>query len=360
MNYKLISSYHANAVFIFSFSFLIILGGVFGSPAFALPQKPLFEIEFGNNSPEKLGKKPKEDEIKEYDKYYCPAAFCVFENMDLILVLDSINNRVCRYNVKGEFLGEFKLSSSGHPIDFAWVPSTGTAFFIFQDTSEMNVLNVDFKTGKNSGALKTFNILEAAGKKDCKDFDVRKIWPANVSDTAENCFVLNINSDFGANLAFSYKNGALFKMKDIGEAFVLPAAMPQKTFLFGVCSDETGAKILLQNIYTGETSSVSVSADLTMQKGFGAKKIRPAGSDLNNNLYLEAGFGETEDAITQNFIYKFDANGRFLGRSEIFISPGMLSNRFIAIDSGGGIFYMKKDAENDKFQFYKFEIVETK
>ncbi len=333
---------------------------IFTRPALALETQPLFEAAIGDDSSEKLGKTPDENEIKDYDRYYTPSSFSVFEDLNLVLVLDSIKNRVCRFNMKGEFLGEFKLLSAGLPLDFAWFPSTGNAFFIFQDTSEMTMINFNFATGSGLSALKSFNILDAAGKSGCKDFEVRKIWPASTSDTLENSFILNINSDFGTTLAFSYKSGNLSKLKDIEEIFTLSASIPQKALLFNAVSDETGAKILEKNIYTGETSSVAISPELMMQKGFGAKKLRPAGSDSNNNLYLEAGFGETEDAITQNFIYRYDANGRFSGRVEIFTEPGMPSNRFLTIGSGGGIFYMKKGAENNKIQFYKFEIIGTK
>lgn len=352
--------FHSGASFILTAFLCAVSVFVFSTGAHALTAKPIFEVAIGDNSAEKLGKIPREEDVKEYDKYYLPSSFLVFEKLDLMLVLDSIKNRVCRYNLKGEFLGDFKFSPGGNSIDFAWFPSSRNVFFIFQDTSEMVLSNYDFASGKGDGASSSINILEAAGKKDCKDFESRKIWPAGISETLENRLILNVNAEFGTNLALSYKNGKLSKKKDIEDTFFMPASLLQTPALFSAVSDETAARALLCDIDSGATSSAALLPELTRQKGFGAKKISPAGSDCSNNLYLEAGFGESEDDITQNFIYKFDTAGRFLGRVEVFTAPEMLSNRFIAIGSEGGVFYMKKDTENNKIQFYKFEIIETK
>jgi hypothetical protein len=92
---------------------------------------------------------------------------------------------------------------------------------------------------------------------------------------------------------------------------------------------------------------------LSKKSGYGCVSCRSIGADAAGNIYLEAHFssGEISDKA---FVYKFDKNMKRLGKTEIFTSPEMLSNRYIYLDSSGAVYYMKLDIANKKIQFYRF------
>ena len=115
-----------------------------------------------------------------------------------------------------------------------------------------------------------------------------------------------------------------------------------------------GAALIEIDARSGKISKTPLPAGLlSKESGYGCVSYRSIGADAGGNIYLEAHFssGEISDKA---FVYKFDKNMKELGKTEIFTSPEMLSNRYIYIDASGAVYYMKLDIANKKIQFYRF------
>lgn len=329
----------------------------------AFAPKPIFEAAVGEDSPEKLGKAVNEEEIIHYDKFYFPASFNVFEKLGLVLVLDSNRDRICKFSLKGEFLGEVKLPFKRHAIDFAWIPASGAAFFAFQDSQEIGFMRVDFRDSgdpiRSFKSFKYFGALELTGVPGIKDFSVQRIWASRAEDGAENALLLNVNSDSVRDLAISYNDGKIKKLFELPKNFTSAASFTKRGGAVDIEYRDSEAVMISKDFATGDDDWVELLKEFRLRSGDGGvKNVRAVGTDGSDNVYIEALSGPAEDAILEDHIYKFSRNGKFLGRARIPKSPEMLSNRFIFIDAGGAIFYMKKSDDQKKIQFFRFAIEE--
>jgi len=356
---KLQKAFLKNRLSIFIITVIILFSTIVAARSETVfSPKPLFEVAIGENSPEKLGKDINEEEITNYDKFYFPASFAAFEASGVIMVLDSYKDRICKYDLSGKFTGFIKLPFKKHAIDFAWFSGTKTAFFVFQESREIGLLKGDILKNNEFDSFKFFNAPALTGGSVPKDFSVQRIWPADSQNTVENTFLLNVNSNSVKDLAFGFSADELKRLTELPAEFAAPGAFQGKRAAVDVEIRDSEAVMISQEFASGESDWVVLLNELAPREGKGFKNIRVAGTDSKNNVYIEALYGNAEDAITEAFIYKFTKNGRFAGRVQIPKSPEMLSNRFIYVDAAGSVFYMKKSDDMKKIQFYKFEVTE--
>ena len=356
---KLKKSFLKNALSIFIITAFVVFSTLIAVRAeTAFSPKPLFEVAIGENSPEKLGKNINEEDIKNYDRFYFPASFGAFESEGLIMVLDSYKERICKYDLSGKFAGAIKLPFKKHAIDFAWFPGTKTAFFVFQESVEIGLLKGDISKNDKFDSFKLFNTPALAGGLVPADFSIQRIWPASSLNTVENTFIINTNSHSIKNMAFGFKADEMKKLAELPGEFSTPAAFQGKSAAVDVDVRDSEAVMISQELTSDESDWVILLNELAPKIGKGVKNIRVVGTDVKNNVYIEALYGNAEDAITAAFVYKFTKNGRFSGRVQVPKSPEMLSNRFVYIDAGGSVFYMKKSGDMKKIQFFRFEITE--
>lgn len=337
-----------------SFAIINLSGAVSASEDYSLPGvKPLFEVAIGNRSAGELGEWVDEENIVEYEKFYFPASFNVYGDKDLVLVLDSIKNRICKYSLSGEFKGAVELPFKSHPIDFAWFQRSNRAFVVFQQSREIGVFDIDFAADEKPSSPARLNVADLLGVKNAEELYIQKIWPCDIENTHENIFVLNTISDGVSNASFSYKDRKLKVLREINpllEKAIGKVSKPEaldirKSFL-----------LQTENLKSGALDHIMLLKEFVSSDGFSCKGVRPSGSDMKNNLYIEALFGTCEDGIKSAYIYKFDETGKYLGKTEILRMPEMLTNRFISVDSDGSIYYMRKEGLSKKIQFYRFVV----
>jgi hypothetical protein len=341
---------------------IAVLVAVFMSAGAALAAgafnpKPLFEVGIGGQTPEMLGEATDESKIVDYDKFYYPAAMVSSEQEDRVFVLDSIKNRICAFTLAGKLAYEIKLPFAHHAIDMAYFKDAKRFFIVFQQTPLIGVL--DIKDAGAKASISASDLLDAQKACGAKEFNVQNIWPCDVFNVNENRILLNaFFSDF-KNIALSYKNGVLagaatkFKTEEYARALISdPSIMTLET-------DTKETRLVREKLTDQDTDWHTLLKELTLGKpGFNCRNIRIIGSDAAGNAYVEAHYGFGEDNIQQTFVYRFNKNGRFNGRTEIFHSPEMLTNQFVTVDLSGSVFYMKKDEKANKIQFYKFIIDE--
>ena len=321
--------------------------------ACAFQDAPAFEVEIGDESPEQLGQPVDEEKITDYDKFYYPASFGVFENFDLVLVLDSIKNRICAYSLKGKFRGELKLGFNEHPVDFAWYPASKRIFVIFQGSPDIGIIDgADLSSKISARSFKTINVLESLGLDGIDKPHILKFWPCEIENTDENNFILNLALGPAVNLALSYKNGKIVPLKPVDPGIVEAAGFQGKTFAFDL---HKGFICINQNLRTGGLDFLMLLKELSPARGFACRFTNIIGADAKNNFYIGAYMGAAEDGIETAYAYKFDETGKFIARAEMPASPGMLANRFISVDADGALYYMRRQLNSNRISFYKLK-----
>jgi hypothetical protein len=326
----------------------------------AFNPKPLFEVEIGDKSPRMLGEDTDESKILNYDKFYYPAAMITCEQENKIFVLDSIKNRICAFSLDGRLVYELKLPFEHHPIDMAYFKDFKRFFIVFQQAAAVGV--VDIKENASDALItahKLLSVKEVKGLEKIEEINIQNIWPCNLLDKDKNTFLLNAFFSDYKNIILTYNNGSLsgakteFKIEDYALAAVSDAS------IMSLMTDTRETRLVREKLATGEPDWHVLLKELTLGKpGFNCRNLRIIGGDSAGNSYVEAHYGFGEDQIQKTFVYKFNSNGRFKGRTEIFHSPEMLTNHFVTVDLSGSVFYMKKNEKTNKIQFYKFVIDE--
>lgn len=324
--------------------------------------KPFLEVKIGNKSIEMLGLDTDEGQITDYDKFYFPASMISSENEGKIYVLDSIKNRICVYDINGKgFLNEIKLPFNYHPIDFTYLPNFNRFFIVFQDTSTLGI--IDVLNEKNNLKITSHKLIDLKNYLS-DDILIQNIWVLNIKNNNEENYVL-LNTAFNEFkniiLSFNAKNNKITVNKNLkANEFNQYAYSGMSDFITWLELSTSESKLIKEYLNnSNELDWFNLLKELTLGKsGFNCRNLRIIGIDSNENIYIEAHYGIGEDRIENTYIYKFNKNGRFKGRVEIFSSPEMLVNRFIYVDAAGTIYYMKKDMNNNKIQFYKFVINE--
>jgi hypothetical protein len=328
---------------------------------------PLFEIDCASGAAAASGKPSspaaKDEVISMYADHDSPVSFSVFEKLDLVLVLDPGRESVRRFDMKGKFLGEVKLPFKENAVDFAWFPNTKAAFFAFEDSGDVGFMEADLAAGNRISSHKMFDIPAISGEKTIKDFAVHKIWPSMTHATSENFIILNAAMGADTDRAFIYKNGSLKRSAWLPKEFTGCAAFQGRPAAVGVEVRDGAAVMISYDLLRGDLDWVPLLKELAPKKnGKGVKSVKIAGADANNNAYAEVAYGDGSGAasgtVTACYIYKFNKNGKFMGRVRVPESPDMPANRYIHVDAAGSIFYMKADAGSKKIRFYKFMISE--
>ncbi len=338
---------------------LAAVSAAFLHPASALAavaDRPLFEKEVGDgDSAEagKLGEWVVEEEVADYDKFYYPAAFCSDEKNGLIFVLDSAKNRICAYGLDGSNAGEIKIPYEFPPVDIAWFSKTGTLFVAFSDKPQIAVLNVETKNGFTIKSHKLADLVGMTGRVP----GIQNIWRASSKDD-DDILVVTFNSGYDATgAAFLYNGERLLKLCDIDKEMAYIAASNESCSVYNFYMNDTvEAGLLTMDIKNRKVTKNIVSGEfLPKESGMQCVSCRPIGSDAAGNVYLEAHLSSGE--ISGNaYVYKFDKNMKQAGKTEIFRSPEMLSNRFVYVDASGSVYYMKLNVSSRKIEFYKFKI----
>lgn len=344
------------ALFLTFFGFSAAFGG-----STAFQAIPLFEIDCasgGAASAKPLSAAAKDEIVSMYADSDSPVSFGVFEKLNLLLVLDPARERLCRFDMSGKFLGEIKLPFKSSAVDFAWFPNTKAAFFAFGDSADIGFIETDPAAGNGISSHKTFNVPAISGEKTVKDFIVDKIWPSMTLGTAENYILLNAAMGADTDRAFIYKNGKLKRSAWLKKEFTGAAAFQGRAAAVGVEVRDGAAVMMSYDLVRGDYDWVPLLKELAPGKGKGAKSIKIAGADAKDNVYVEALFGDASGALTACYIYKFNKNGKFMGRVRVPGSPEMPARRYIYIDAAGSVFYMKAGADPKKTGFYKFTVSE--
>ena len=345
-------------IFMCAFSLAVVsMAFLFPAPALAaVADKPVFEKQVGvSDSVDagKLGEWIVEEEMPDYDKFYYPAAFCSDEKSGLIFVLDSAKNRICAYGLDGKDAGEIRIPYEFLPIDIAWSSKAGTLFVAFSDKPQIAVLKVETKNGVTMKSHKLADLVGITGGAP----GIQNVWNAS-SEDKDDILVVTFNSGYDAPAAaFLYSGERLLKLCDIDKEMAYVAASGEGSSVYNFYTKDTAeAGLLTMDIKSRKVTKNIISAELLPKDGgMQCVSCRPIGSDEAGNVYLEAHFSSGE--ISENaYVYKFDKNMKLLGKTEIFTSPEMLSNRFVYVDASGSVYYMKLDIKNKKIQFYKFGI----
>lgn len=351
-------------VFIAAALFLTFFGvsAAFGGST-AFQAIPLFEIDCASGaaaSAKPSAAAAKDEIVSMYADNDSPVSFGVFEKLNLLLVLDPGRERLCRFDMSGKFLGEIKLPFKSSAVDFAWFPNTKAAFFAFSDSADIGFIEADPAAGNRVSSYKTFNVPAISGEKTVKDFIVDKIWPSMTLGTVENYILLNAAMGADTDRAFIYKNGTLKRSAWLKKEFTGAAAFQGRAAAVGVEVRDGAAVMISYDLVLGDYDWVPLLKELAPKKGKGkgVKSLKIAGSDAKDSVYVEALFGDASGAVTGCFIYKFNRNGRFMGRVRVPESPEMPARRYIYIDAAGSVFYMKKSDAPNKARFYKFSVTE--
>lgn len=351
-------------VFICCISVLAFFGPyILAQSAQAAPSvKPLFEMPVGSDDTAEtgvLGEWAVEEEIADYDKFYFPAAFCVDSKSGLIFVLDSARKRICAFSNEGKPAGELKIPYDFPPVDLAWHAGLETFFVVFSGGRQIAALEAGLKDGLT---LRSHKLINLEGLSEMAP-GIQNIWPCPSASDKENIFALTFNSGCDAPCAsFLYAGDKFLKLRDIAGKIEYVAASHEKPCVYmtganadaGDASAAGEAALIEIDARSGKISKTALPAGLLPKEiGYGCVSCRSIGADAAGNIYMEAHFssGEISDKA---FVYKFDKNMKELGKTEIFTSPEMLSNRYIYLDASGAVYYMKLDIANKKIQFYRF------
>lgn len=322
-------------------------------PADECHSQVMFTVPLGDDRPETLGTTADLEKVTDLDRFHMPAAFLPFETQGYILVLDSNRRRIVSYTPQGQFIGAIALSWNLEPIDFSWCPKRQEAAIIFQDTAAVALLN--FKAlSPESGHMEGIQCFN--GMSD---------------ELFQHVTLASTNGDF--SLHFSSSSGTEILMQDMDLAWQMnPGAptiyLPRESSMLSVvysADRNPGARatpsLEFYNGFQNERERIPLDGGLTIAPGgeMGCRLIRPIGSDMAGNFVLEALFGPAEDAITRGYAYRYDNNGKFLGRGRIPHCPEMLSNRYIAVDPSGAVWYMRCDNAGKVIEFQRVLPTET-
>jgi len=336
---------------------------------------PAFSLTLGDDKPEAVGTATDEAKIINYDRFWFPASFQVFEQENLVLILDSNRNRIARFTIDGSYKGETPLPFDEHPIDMAFFPAKNQLFVIFQSSNKIGSIN--FEPGQ------TWKITDKRLLKCEIPGNLQKIWPASPPDSADTACHLMVSDVEGLNIVVEVaQNGdsdrILGRHEDHGSAATLPftgaildlsridaGAFNNPTEdapLPGFPTGQSARNIELRNAMTGELESLPIEEGMLPEQEAVAKNeeavvscrdLRPVGGDRKGNIYLEAQMGIGDDAITENWIYRLAPGGMFIERGRLPIAPEMLTNRHLVIDASGAAWYMRKNQSAGKVEFFR-------
>ncbi len=328
----------------------------------------LFEVEIGNKTPVMLGEDTDESKILSYDKFYFPAAIVACEKEDKIFVLDSIKNRICAFNLSGKLIYELALPFSYHPIDIAYFKEFKRFFIVFQQVPVIGVIDINETAGHAEAQIKEYKLIDlkiiSPDIVNLNEMSIQNIWPCGSSGNGKNNFdenilLLNVFFSDHKNIVLKYKNGVVSEVKNVFKIEDYAITGAGSDYIMSLSTGTQETRLIKEKLNGGKIDWHALLKELTLGKpGFSCRNLRIIGADLKENTYIEAHYGFGEDRIQKTFVYKFNKNGRFKGRTEIFHSPEMLTNHFITVDLNGSIFYMKKNEKTKKIQFYKFIIDE--
>lgn len=328
-----------------SFLVILVLTIFYCGPAYALDAKALFEIGAGDKkSPAASG-------------FDLPPSFCAYEKYRAAAVLDARQNRVCVYSFDGALRSEIKLPFKTKAIDMAYFPSAGKLFLVFQKSPAIGVIDVDLFADKpRAVSSEIMDISEAAGSNTAM---LQKIWPCGSADSNECSFVVNAASGKNRNLSFRYAGKKLVSGPKIDPAITFAAASQGAPLALGI-DNSTGEAVLLTHDIAADKVHKYILLEEFVPKsiGYGCRGCNVTGGDAGKNIYVEAFYSASDENIKKAFVYRFSGSGRFSGRTEIFASPEMFTNRYIFIDDAGNIFYMKNDPKKAVIGFYRFRISE--
>ncbi len=188
---------------------------------------------------------------------------------------------------------------------------------------------------------------------------LQKIWPCGSADSNECSFVINVASGKNRNLSFRYAGEKLVSGPKIDPAITSAAASPCAGLALGIDNSTGEAVLLTHDIAADKVSKyILLKEFVPKSSGYGCRGCGVAGGDAGKNIYVEAFYSTSDENIKKAFVYRFSGLGRFTGRTEIFSSPEMFTNRYIFIDDAGNIFYMKNDPKRAVISFYRFKISE--
>lgn len=351
-------------VFIMLPLFLIFfeISAAFGGSV-AFQPVPLFEIDCASGVAASAKPSPAAtggEIVSMYAASDWPVSFSVFENLNLLLVLDPARERLCRFDMSGKFLGELKVQAGGDLSGFVWLKAARAAFFIFDGASEIGVIEADMASGRIFSPLKKIGVPAPSEGRSADDFTPGGIWPLAARGGFENGLLLNAAFGASPDRAFIYEKGGLAPVKNFPKNLTGAAPFCGRSAVFSVeaCDGETIMSAF--DIASANSDWVPLLKELAPAgtRAEGVKSVRPAGSDAAGCAYIEALYGGPSGTITACYIYKFNKNGKFMGRVRVPGSPEMPARRYIYIDAAGSIFYMKKSGAPNKVRFYKFMIDE--
>ena len=342
---------------LFLFSFFIMAFFLYlniHSAAYAFEAKPIFEVDIGSSISDagpKLGLWVEENRMTVYDKFYFPASFAAYKNLDLVLVLDSIRNRICQYSLTGNYLGEIKLPFNYHPIDFAYFPESRTMIIAFQGTPNIGILELNKYDTLIIDEHHEFNIAKILGFEET-DTLAQHVWPCNIGNASVNVFVLNFCLAPVQHAVFSYKYGDLKYIKDVKLYMTPPIGSSRGLEIMGI--DRKQENIKIYNIKNGSLAKIRLPNEFAItDEPSLLPSIELVGTDMEDNLYIKARLGE-KDVVKNTYIYKIKRSGVNVCRYEVPNWCLMISNRYIFIDPDGNIFYMQKDPLRKTIKFYQF------
>ncbi len=346
------------SLFLTFFEFSAAFGG-----SGAFQPIPLFEIDCASGGSASVKPSPagtNDETISMYAASDFPVSFSVFEKLNLLLVLDPGRERLCRFDMSGKFLGELKVQAGANLSGFVWLASSRASFFIFDGACEIGVMEADMSSGKIFSPLKKIGIPALSEGSPADDFTPGGIWPLAARGAFDEGLLLNAVFGASSDRAFIYKKGVLAPVKKFPKNFTGSASFNGGSAVFGVEARGSEAIMSTFDLATGDYDWVPLLKELAPAgaKGEGVKSVRPAGSDASGCVYIEALYGGASGAFTACYIYKFNKNGKFMGRVRVPESPEMPARRYIYIDAAGSIFYMKKSDAPNKVRFYKFTIDE--
>lgn len=290
-----------------------------------------------------------------------PPSFAVFEKLNILLALDASGEKLLRFDMSGKFLGAVKLPFKQAAVDFVWFPDTKAAFFAFEESDNIGFFEAGLAAGNEAAQHKIYNVPAISGEKTIKDFVVSRLWPSLTFGTAENCILLNAAMGADTDRAFVYKNGSLKRAAWLQKEFTGGAAFQGRAAAAAVYVRDGAAVMASYDLSSGDYDWVPLLKELSPPAGAkkAVKGLKMAGTDANGNAYVEVLFGGgASGSKDECFVYKFNRNGRFMGRARVPESPEMRASRYIYIDASGAIYYMKAGANPKKTAFYKFMIDE--
>lgn len=305
----------------------------------------------------KLGVFVDERTMANYDQFYFPASFAVDKDLNTVLVLDSVKNRVAIFSVSGQYKGEIKLPFNLPTVDMAWFPKTQTIVLIFQDTPTIGVLKVDPAKNFTVVSSSTYNVPKVLGVKEIKDV-IMNIWPVNITDTVKNSFVLSLNSSTLSDPVLVQTATSTSRVLNLDKKLKGTIGLTNKMAVVGY-GREVGADILVQDLSNNQITKINLASSTGLEKsvdGRGLTQLQLVGTDRSGNIYLSAMYAApTMESATRLFVYKLSGTGTVQGKVEVFFSPKMLTNRYIFIDQNGSIFYMHAD-DQKSIGFYEYKI----